>query len=132
MRRASPGIVAALGLGLLLPATLYAADAAVTRSEMEAFVFAMIGTASAVVFGAFWVLLNATVGRAERSFADAASSVKGSMNALTSEMKEINARLRALEDRNTREDGRDPYDSPHRRRATDRDDEDHAGERGRG
>jgi hypothetical protein len=55
------------------------------------------------------------------------------MSDLTSEMRQINLRLRTLEDRNIREDAaRDPGDSPHRRRATDRDDEDHAAERGRG
>lgn len=127
----APVILSAL---MLLGASALGAQAtqAVTRSEMEAFVFAMIGTAGLIVFGAFWVLLNATVGRAERSFSEAAASVKGSMNGLTNEMREINARLRALEDRNTREDGRDQSDSPHRRRRDDRPDEDHAGERGRG
>lgn len=78
-RRAAPVVVAVLVVLLGLPLTITAADAAVTRSEMEAFVFAIIGTATVTVFGAVWVLLNAIVGRAERTFSATAERVEASV-----------------------------------------------------
>jgi hypothetical protein len=71
----APIILSAL---MLLGAGALGAQAtqAVTRSEMEAFVLAIVGTSGAVVFGAFWVLLQALVGRVERSLSSSVSRLE--------------------------------------------------------
>ena len=78
----APVILSAL---MLLGASALGAQAtqAVTRSEMEAFVFAMIGTAAAVVFGSFWVLMNALVGRVERSLSASVTRLEGAVATAT-------------------------------------------------
>lgn len=48
---------------------------AVTRSEMESFVLMTIGGAGAVMFAAFWILLNALVGRIERTLTKSISEL---------------------------------------------------------
>lgn len=49
---------------------------------------------------------------------------------LAAEVRLVQGRIRAIEDRNLRADSRDPRDSPYKRRASDRAGEDHTGERG--
>lgn len=48
---------------------------AVTRPEMESFVLMTIGGAGAVMFAAFWILLNALVGRIERTLTKSISEI---------------------------------------------------------
>ena len=59
------------------------ATQAVSREEMESYVLRTIGAAGVVMFGAFWVLLNSFVGRAERAFSEAAHRIEESVKAVS-------------------------------------------------
>lgn len=147
VRRAAPHMIS-VGLmlcsgGLIAQATSAAADPGVSRAEL----YATLGTAGAVVFAAFWVLLrahsadlSASVERLEKNvsrYFDALRLHDESPHAHGAASKENHLPIfERLDDIDSKVDSilharRDPFDSREHRRRSDPEEEDHAAERGR-
>lgn len=128
----------------------------VTRSEMESFVYVTLAVGAGALIGAVWTLLSYHLGRLERMFETGVSRLEASQarahellrihnedehaHTAASEHNHVplEVRLDGIDERLDRIEAncaqfahRDPSASTHRRRASDAEGEDHAGERGR-